>query len=177
MRAVIRDVFASATHGFNISEEATASTVADWLAQDPNCPHDEPTRMRLIANGRELAPGDELSALGEYFFRKQCLTLIALDESACREWQRIGRCRLGCKCPLQKTHAVGLSPRYVAHQLNADSPPATPPPGTTADSVEPASRPPTPLMDAPVGGEHHPEPPRTTTNPPRTHCDPPRPTC
>jgi len=84
---------------------------------------------RLIANGAELAPHARLSALGEFFFRKNAVHMRILCAVACREWQRSGRCPKGSRCPSASTHNMHHSPRYVAHSHQPCSClPASPPP-------------------------------------------------
>lgn len=90
-----------------------------------------PTSFQLIANGAEMKEHASLSALGEYFFNSHYIHIRELEDTACREWQRCGRCNLGQKCPLKGTHDMMRSPRYVAHQPSttcADSSPTVDPP-------------------------------------------------
>lgn len=83
-------------------------------------------RMRMIANGRELGMGEALSSLGEFWFMSNAIILREVDESACREWQRVGRCNQGRNCDKCSTHVMAHSPRYVAYNNTPDTTPVCP---------------------------------------------------
>merc|ERR1711998_212418 len=78
--------------------------------------------MRIIANNKELDNGFLLANLGEFWFHKNAIYLLEVDQNACREWQRTGRCCHGHKCHWKLSHDMHHSPRYVAHNHDANSP-------------------------------------------------------
>jgi len=101
-----------------------------------------------VANGKEMAEGDAIGALGEFFFRSNAIYLRAIEPGACREWQRTGRCPKGSKCEHHKTHDVKRSPRYIAHNApTTESPSASPTlsPSSEAGSESPLCEPCAPL--------------------------------
>lgn len=73
-----------------------------------------------------------LASLGEFWFRTNAIFVSEVDDNACREWQRSGRCPKGSKCAASHTHKPEWSPRYVAHQLPTSSTPTASPPSSPA---------------------------------------------
>jgi hypothetical protein len=74
-----------------------------------------PANRQLVANGAEMEMDTLISSLGPYFFNRNCIYLREINNSVCREWQRVGRCNQGPRCPYSDTHNMNHSPRYVAH--------------------------------------------------------------
>lgn len=141
MNVVVYNTQSNTSHRYSLVTDGVDEVKAH-LGADPSILV-EKGHMRLIANGKELEDSDSLlCCLGEFYFKKNALVLVPLDATACREWQRSGRCS-NCKCELKSSHTVGLSPRYIQHQL-ADTPPSTPPLSpdlTTSEAPAPVLRP------------------------------------
>lgn len=96
-----------------------------------------PRLQRIIHSCRELGPDEGLDALAEAHVRK--LFLCPLDESACREWQRSGRCNdKGCR--FAGSHTMENSPRYVQHLHSASSSSESTPQASPEPSPAPSPR-------------------------------------
>jgi len=128
IRAKVKEISTNAIYVYHLAEDSTVQDLATAISEDSRVTsvRDIPL-MRLIANGKEMGLKESLMSLGEFYFVKNVVCLLPLDVEACREWQRVGRCSKGCKCEKSATHVVGLSPRYVAYQLEEASPPSSPP--------------------------------------------------
>merc|ERR1711907_887249 len=105
-----------AKRSYHLHDECTAADLADAILSDmENITDIAYDRMRLIAQGRELHSGEKLKNLGEFYFKKSCIILREVNEQACREWQRSGRCT-NKNCSRKASHTMMNSPRYVQHQ-------------------------------------------------------------
>merc|ERR1711977_414674 len=134
IRAVVQHE--STTLRLTLSESSTVADLAACCTGTTNFPVDQ---MRLIANGRELDSGESLSSLGEFFFYQNMIHLKKIDQEACRDWEKTGRCKHGQRCPRASTHDMHHSPRYVAYQQPSSS--TVSPSTTTTTSSLPKTSP------------------------------------
>jgi len=116
-----------------LPDNATASSLADALRDHGVA---LPTNFQVVANGKEMGDNEAISGLGEFFFRTNAVYIRAIDENACREWQRTGRCKHGSKCTHADSHDVHRSPRYIAHTASSASNSPSP---TLSPTISPAT--------------------------------------
>merc|ERR1711988_44310 len=139
----------SKTLRIKMDDEASASDLAKAASSELGVNTDE---VQLIAQGSEMEPKKSLRSIGEFWFRSNAVHVRKLDPSACREWQKKGRCKLGSSCPCVSTHNMHYSPRYVEH---ANSPSASPPASPPPSPVPSTTPPPTPPVNHLSPGHFH----------------------